>query len=1189
LRLNQIDIFGFKSFAQKVQIPFGPGTTAIVGPNGCGKSNVVEALRWVLGEQRAGAFRSQRMEDVIFSGTRQRKALGMSEVSVVIDNASHMLPIDYTEVTLTRRLFRSGESDYLLNKVPCRLLDIQNLLMDTGLGPGAYSVMEQGMVDEIISDKTENRRRILEEAAGITKYKVRRRSTWSRLESVNADLTQLEAVIAEVKRQVDIMNRQVGKAQRYQELKTELDQVEIHLGRFQFFSLNAELRPLEEEFNRLRDLSESGYTGLTAREAELEKNRLHETEAEKALQEVAIALNRCTEEIHQKDRQLVSSQEQRKARQQSVERATNEKSEYSRQLENSVQQRQEVNETLTASVEALETIQERHQALEAKASTAETQYQQCRTTLDQAKAREMALIRQQNDHSRIQERLRAESEAQQNRRVQLDQELDQIKEECQQLANAAAQARSECQAHAARRIQAERLLHDVQAKLADLANDRRRLDEERNNVRRLLTADQARLQALEKVRSRYEGYSTGVRTLILDSPYKDRFEGVLGDLLDVDPRYQRGLEIALGDALDALVAQEAQGLLETLDFLKEHSGRASVFPLDWQGGPLPQTYTPPAFPGLIGLLRDQVQATAAIAPLLDRLLHNTFMVEALDPTLNLAKESQPQGVRFITPEGDAIELNGRLVGGHAQEDSGVLGRRREIRQLKIDLARHQARNAGLDLRWNSLELRSGVLETRRRRLSNALDSFRDREREVTLQERSSQSETDRLQARLKNMQTEHERLQTRLKEVGQALKQSEDALLPLSEEAEQLEQRIHTNSVNLQQAEEIRRQTQDQLATLRAEHAGSTEKVSSLRRDAERLTHLEHNLEQNIARLAADIETGTTASKELAGSAESLSQDLKKMHQQHEALSAESHQKNQACQEAIAQSRGLEGTISALQRDLRTHREKQHQTDLAIKERQSQRDQIRHRLLEEQKTDVEAMGPIKDEAFNPETAEAQVTQLRNAIQRLGPVHLGVLDAFEKEQQRLDFFTQQRDDLLTAAEDLKKSLAWIDRKARKLFKDTFEAIRIKFHETFARFFPGGEATLSLEDDVDPLEARVEISARPQGKRLQSIALLSGGERALTAISLLFAIYQVKPSPFCILDEVDAPLDDANVERFVHVLKEFALDTQFIVVTHNKITMSAGDTLHGVTMPEEGVSKIVSVQMGLEDQLLDEAAG
>ena len=528
MRLNQLEIFGFKSFAQKIVIPFEPGITAIVGPNGCGKSNVVEAIRWVLGEQRAGSFRSQRMEDVIFAGTRQRKALGMAEVALAIENRDSALPVEFAEVVLTRRLFRSGESDYLLNKIPCRLLDITNLLMDTGLGQGAYAVMEQGMVDEIISDKTENRRRILEEAAGITKYKVRRRSTRNRLEATQADLQRIEDIITEVKRQVDYLGRQVGRARRYRELKEELDQLDVRLGRQRFFALSAQISPLQDAFAALSKAAEEGYTRFTSREAELEKARLVLTEAEKAMQEAGLELNRRIEAIHEREQLLVAVRERREAAEQIRERTARERTDYSSQLEAVQQQRRDNTAHLDEARTTFVQIERDLQAHQQHAAQAEEEYDSYRAELDQRQRGRMEHLRQGGEISRALERQQAERDALDERAVAMRSEEDAATAEREQALQAAGEA------EAALAATQQQLSTCQQQRTATLAareqteKNLRDLGEQRDAAQRAAEANQARLQVLEKVRAGYEGYQSGVRTLMLESPHAALFRGVLG-------------------------------------------------------------------------------------------------------------------------------------------------------------------------------------------------------------------------------------------------------------------------------------------------------------------------------------------------------------------------------------------------------------------------------------------------------------------------------------------------------------------------------------------------------------------------------------------------------------------------------------------------------------------------------------
>ena len=527
MRLTQLEIFGFKSFAQKVVIPFDPGITAIVGPNGCGKSNVVEAIRWVLGEQRAGTFRSHKMEEVIFAGTRNRKGLGMSEVALTIDNRESILPVEFNEVMLTRRLFRSGESDYLMNKIPCRLLDITNLLMDTGLGQGAYSVMEQGMIDEIVSEKTENRRRILEEAAGITKYKTRRRSTWNRLEATQADLTRIEDIISEVKRQVDYLSRQVGRARRYQEYKQEFDALEVLLGRFTFFSINTELKPLEEEFEQLNRGSESDYTHFTTREAELEKARLALTDAEKGMQEAGLQLNSSIEEIHTKERELVAVRGRREAAEQSVQRAQREAEDYGEQQEQIRVQRGENAERLEAVRQELQATEDQLNEHEKEAQQSEEAYRSLRSTLEERQRQRMDYMRQQADCSRSLERQQAERESLDERESAMRTELEQIDTERSKAAQFGAQLGVELEAIRAQLGSAQNSQVKTQSAVESVRQALNTHQEKRGELRRAAAANEARLQVLEKLRSGYEGYASGVRTLITKSPYSDFFKACL--------------------------------------------------------------------------------------------------------------------------------------------------------------------------------------------------------------------------------------------------------------------------------------------------------------------------------------------------------------------------------------------------------------------------------------------------------------------------------------------------------------------------------------------------------------------------------------------------------------------------------------------------------------------------------------
>ncbi|MDA0334416.1 MAG: chromosome segregation protein SMC [bacterium] len=1188
MRLTHLDIFGFKSFMNKTEIPFGLGITGIVGPNGCGKSNVVEAIRWVLGEQRASAIRGHKMEDVIFAGTRTRKALGMAEVSLTIDNSENVLPIEYTEVTITRRLFRSGESDYLLNKVPCRLLDIQNLLMDTGLGPGAYSVMEQGMVDEIISEKTENRRRILEEAAGITKYKVRRRSTWNKLESTEADLLRLEDIITEVKRQVDYLGRQVGRARRFKELKTELDDLELRFGRHQFFGIREQLQPLQTEFNELSRASESGLTLFTAREAELEKRRLAVTEAELSLQAAGIALSRCVEEIHELDNRLVSSRERREAREHFIERASGQLEETRRQLQETKRQLAEADEGQQVSTAEVETNAERLKTQQASASEADAEYESSRSGLDAENHRLRELLREKGEHSGSLAKLRSERESLVEAQQQLTGELATVDGDLLAARSGAEAAETELGLHTTRLQRLEMDLEGARQRRTDAGAAIETSNHRVADLRRGIEAEQARIQVLERVRSGYEGYSSGVRELLVDSPYTELFDGVLGDLLEVDPGWDQAVEVALGDAVEALVARDDSGLLEALDYLRQRSGRAGIFPLDWQMMPRGPVVDLSGVAGVQGPLADRVRANGSVAALVERLLHNTFIVDDLAAALAVCQSHRGESMRLVTADGQGVDIDGRLAGGaRSDHDDSVLGRGREIRQLRAQVARQQGRLSAAQAAAGAQRIRRVVLDRYITDLTALHEAERDAEREVRQRQRSAREDENRQQSRRGQLQQRLESSRQRLSELENGGRGQEERLETIEHEAGELEERLQAREERVRAAEYARREQIEVLNALRVESARAAEKADALRREAERLTRLQRENGATIERIEHEISQAEGDRAALAEREAEITEQLSGKHGERDELDEQRNERLRHQQEVAQASRELDQEISRLQRELGTQRERRHQLELRLTELTSESTRIRERLVEEYNVEVETLGALHEEGFDAPAADARLGELRRGISRLGDVHVGVLEEYEEQKERHDFLVQHRDDLTSAAEDLRKTLQHIDRVARRMFRETFEEIRGKFRVTYTRFFPGGEADLQIEEDVDPLESNIEIIARPRGKKLQSIGLLSGGEKALTAIALLFAIYEVKPSPWCILDEVDAPLDDANVERFLRVLREFATGTQFCMVTHNKLSMASSHTLHGVTMPEEGVSQLVSVHV--VDDMLDEAAG
>ncbi|MCY3760847.1 MAG: hypothetical protein OXH50_06315, partial [Gemmatimonadetes bacterium] len=594
-------------------------------------------------------------------------------------------------------------------------------------------------------------------------------------------------------------------------------------------------------------------------------------------------------------------------------------------------------------------------------------------------------------------------------------------------------------------------------------------------------------------------------------------------------------------------------------------------------------------PGVLGPLSAHVRTGDEIRPLVERLLHNTFLIDGIDSAVAAAARGITHPVRLVTAAGEGIDFSGCLRGGRTsrEEDGSILGRAAEIDRLRREIARDRARLAGAEPAFSAAESRRRVLNRYSADLGALAEESREKARSCELRLQEIRTESERIDSRRSEVEESSESLAGQFASLASALESERDRLVELQGEVSGAEAAIGKVEQRLHTAEADRRGASETLGALRVERARAVEQVDSLRRDGLRLDQIGQGHSREIDRLTAEIEQASSDCDQLLSTENHSDAEVRRLHQLRDQLAKNRDGNQLAWQEALTRSRDLEGEIGKLQKTLSSERERTYQLQLKITELENDAERIRERLQDEVNVEVETQGPVVEEEFDPLGTEERLGLVRRSLERLGTVHVGVIEEYDQQRERYDFLVQQRDDLLAAAEDLRRTLQLIDRTARRMFRETFVEIREKFRETFRRFFPGGEADLVLEPDVDALEAAIEISARPRGKRLQSIALLSGGERALTAIALLFAIYQVKPSPWCILDEVDAPLDDVNIGRFIRVISEFAESTQFILVTHNKLSMSAADTLHGVTMPEEGVSQMVSVQV--EPEAFGEAAG
>ena len=1182
MHLTRLQAVGFKSFAQKLDMPFQKGITCVVGPNGCGKSNVVDALRWALGEQRPRSLRSGSMGDVIFSGTRSRKPLGMAEVSLTLDNSQKVLPTEFSEVTITRRLFRSGESDYLLNKIPCRLKDIQNLLMDTGLGTQSSYVIEQGMVDEIISDNAEERRRCFEEAAGVTRYKIRRRSAWNRLIAVQQDLQRMEDWLGEIQRQVASLQRQERKARLYKTLSDELRDLEIKLARFQYFDLADQSGPLREEMVFLKEDIEISETDMTTLEAQLEEMRLELTDQDRALAEANIALSQHVERVHGKDSEILVAREELRNIHAFLQRAEHQQKSLKVRHDNAQKGQKSAEQDRQKSAEQLKAADAKLETETAKLETEIQDLDTQRTQVDTQKSQLMDLLRQNSDQGKALERMQAEREGIVQRKTRLTQDIERVAARRQEADETANQSAADI---AAVESQIAQHTEERQQQIAgrDRCIDQRDEQiESRNRLRANIEADQARVALLQKLREGFEGYSKGVRALAVDSPFSNRIQGVVADMVDVKPEYVTAIEAALGRALECLIVSNTDDARWAIDFLRQgEHGAAAFLPLERIIST--NLSEVPKGEGIVGLASDLLNPQRDIHGAVSALLRHTLIVSDAQTALVHGATMHAKGVEIVTLSGEVFSADGTVYGGaDATSESGLIGRQQQIDDLQSAIESAQSKLAKCETQLarthETLDQHLAQIEA----CDNALADLHNRRAGLQRDRQNAETEAKRQARAVTELDEETAQLAQRESELMHLISQAEEKQAKLDAKRETLEDIVRRADEDLREKEHQRRVLQDGVAAVRVEIASLKERIESLAHEAVRQGREREAIAREIERLSGEADESQNRKREREESIGTASGELEVLHKQQTRIEHKRDAQARRQHEIVMAARAIEDKLREKNRRTTQHRERLSEIQVAMAHIKERGEGIIERLKRDYEIDIAEQGRLNEPEFNADMTEKKTHELQERMRRMGSVNLAALEEYEVQKERLEFLTHQRDDLLEAEEIVKRTITRIDRTARQRFLNTFGSIREHFQNTFQEFFEGGEADLTMPPDEDPLEAPIIITARPWGKRLQSINLLSGGERALTAIALLFAIYLVKPSPFCVLDEVDAPLDDANIARFVKVIQKFSEQSQFIVVTHNKGTMESGETLHGVTMEEPGVSRLVSVKMSSDSE-------
>jgi chromosome segregation protein len=1172
MKLRALRVHGFKSFADATRIDFHDGITAIVGPNGCGKSNISDAMRWVLGEQRPSAIRGGKMEEAIFQGTVNRRPVNRGSVSLTVSNEDGTLPVPFQEVEIGRQVFRDGGSEYTINRSAVRLRDVVDLYRDTGLGANAYAMIENRMIDAILSDRADERRGLFEEAAGIGKYKDRRKAATRRLERAELDLQRLEDVISEVQTKVRSLARQKGKAERYMEYRKRRLDVEVAVVRHQLDTLEERLGRVVRELEGDERSSEGMVAELRAAEAAYEALRLREVDAEKARIEAAQALEAVREQLVRWERDLAVADE----RAAYAERRMGQIDEERREARGRA-------ERLTADAVELETDRDRveaelgelHRVQEARRS----ELQEVRDRLQAARDRLQGVEARERELARKGAQLEGDAEACDAQAAELERRIERLGEELDEASRELTHLTSQGDLFSSQLddlvATVETARAEVQRCAETLAGARRVLEGARE--REMAAADRAsslgaRRAALEQLERDREGVEPVVKAALGLGD-----EGVLGTLsdfirADAGPAGPaRAVEGYLGAMARALVVRDGAALRRVHAWFTD----------GWEGGGglvlLPLDRVPEGGGGAAGSILSRVEAVGQGAPWVRALLSGVDLVDELD--------LEGEGER-VSATGAVVERRGVVRLGNPGGATGLLERKEQLRAVRDE---HAEAVAAADAARGERGTAEEAVRTAEAALEGARDALRDAEdtqRRTSAEHQARSDQRTRMDRHRDEVARQVEGTRAaRARALERAAEAREDRQVLLAEE-----KGIHTERQNAREAVDA---VQEAWETARAEEARIAVEVARLEGDvtrlAERLEGVMGARVQAHERVAAlDTEEGRLRD-ELADARRTREEGGAAT----ERLFAERTTAEGAVREKDVALSGVAEALAAAERRVREARTAEraasdhlHALELERQELGGRIGRIRERLEGEWGRSLEALlenaEPVEGE---PEALQEELRELVVALERLGPVNMLAVEEHEEESQRLAFLTEQRDDLVRARNDLRNAIREINKTATELFQSTFGAIRENFRATFVRLFEGGEADLWLQDPDDPLESPIEIHASPRGKKTQRIDLLSGGERALTALSLLFGIYLVKPSPFCVLDEVDAPLDENNIGRFIKLLQDFKAQTQFVVITHNPRTIEAADWIYGVTMEEPGVSTIVGVR--LEEAL--QAAG
>ncbi|TSB46379.1 chromosome segregation protein SMC [Alkalicoccobacillus porphyridii] len=1185
--LKRLEVKGFKSFAEQVNVEFVPGVTAVVGPNGSGKSNISDSIRWVLGEQSAKSLRGSKMEDIIFAGSDSRKSVNLAEVSLVLDNEDQHLNIDFSEVSVTRRVYRSGESEYLINRQPCRLKDIVELFLDSGLGREAYSIIGQGKIEEILSSKSEDRRLIFEEAAGVLKYKTRKIQAEKRLNETQENLNRVEDILHELEAQVEPLREQSSIAKEYLEAEEKRKKEDITITAAEISDLHTRWTEAKEKLEQYKGVLEQQAEQIKKSEEAIATCRAQSKSVAEALQATQEQRLVVSEELEKKEGRRGVLQERKKNAAQNSSQLKEDIEQTEHKLTSAREAAEKQNELLKNEKAILHTRREKLRSLEGILSGSGEEMQE---KLEQLKADYIEVLNEQASIRNEQRYLEEQKRQQTHKHERLLNENKESKAQRNEITDKLNQAKADEKEKAS-------ALKDLEQKEAQLVTKQSELEEsyQQNETKlyeayRILQKTKSRAEAVREMESDFSGFFQGVKEILKER--NSRLMGIHGavaELIRTEKQHELAIETALGGAAQHIVVEEEQHAREAIRFLKQKRlGRATFLPLST----VKPRYIQPAQLQLltneaefIGVATDLITFEAKVSPAITNLLGSIVIAKDLPGANKLASKTGHR-FRIVTLDGDVVNPGGSMTGGSVkQKNSSLVGRKRELEELdaqtlKIEQGVYQLEQRISEKKTTRASLREELaqLQQMTQRHRTAWQESQSTVRELELTSASVEKQFLRMDREEMAAEKEQETVLNRLDELQHNLTQATEKQEKWKLEIERLEEQF-------KQQQSSRETVQEELVGVRISEAESKQSVKHVSEQAEHYKQEILELKSNLTNLKEEYELLISAMNEGSNGEEQLSEQIsyyqREKEQAKHKLDELEKQRNQLDQQYAELEEVLKQNQ---QRYSYAHDEYKHQ-DVRMNRLDVDLEHRLEKLRIEYEISFEAATEQYPLSGTLEDAKTRLKLLKLTIDELGPVNIGSIEEFERVHERYSFLLEQQQDLLEAKETLHQVISEMDEEMSNRFEDTFSQVRGHFQEVYRKLFGGGEADLVLTEPGDILRTGVDIMARPPGKKLQHLALLSGGERALTAIALLFSILKVRPVPFCVLDEVEAALDEANVSRFAQYLKDFSSATQFIVITHRSGTMEEADVLYGVTMQESGVSRLVSVRLEETKELIE----